>query len=63
MPGATKYGGMRNRNSGLMLDNRDGSLLDGAVIQQWTGNGPGPQRWLLERANQEIATGESTRWR
>ncbi|NHZ44301.1 RICIN domain-containing protein [Massilia sp. CCM 8693] len=54
---------MRNRNSGLMLDNRDGSLLDGAVIQQWTGNGPGPQRWLLERANQEIATGESTRWR
>nr|WP_308627085.1 RICIN domain-containing protein [Massilia genomosp. 1] len=42
---------MRNRNSGLMLDNRDGSLLDGAVILQWTGNGLAPQRWRLERAN------------
>lgn len=51
VPGTTQYVGMRNRNSGLMLDNRDGSLLDGAVILQWTGNGLAPQRWRLERAN------------
>ncbi|ATQ76733.1 glycosyl hydrolase [Massilia violaceinigra] len=51
VPGTTQHVGVRNRNSSLMLDNRDGSLLDGAVIQQWSANGLAPQRWRLERAN------------
>ncbi len=34
-----------------MLDNKDGSLLDGGVLQQWSDNGLAPQRWRLERAN------------
>ncbi|MFP5390148.1 MAG: RICIN domain-containing protein, partial [Gammaproteobacteria bacterium] len=51
VPTDTPYFKVRNRNSGLMLDNKDGSMADGGIVQQYTDNNLAPQRWLLERAN------------
>ena len=51
LPTSSQYYTIRNVNSQLMLDNKDGSLLDGGIIQQYSANGLAPQRWLLERAN------------
>jgi hypothetical protein len=51
LPNTTQYFDVKNRNSGLMLDDKDWSTSDGATVQQWTGNGLKPQRWLFERVN------------
>ncbi len=46
-----QYFDIKNLNCGLMLDDKDWSTADSATVQQWTGNGCAPQRWLLERLN------------
>lgn len=37
-----------NRTTGMVMDVKDASRNDGAVIQQWTWNQSGAQRWRLE---------------
>ena len=51
LPTTSQYFDVQNRNSGLNLDVKDGTLNNGGIIQQWAPNGLAPQRWLFERVN------------